>query len=126
MGRRLGPSADEQRARLCTRACASCQWMRQFANYTGRLHPIADAGHHWLCVGEGANVCGEEYKKESEEIVFYVAVVQKQESNREKHSVFFATCPFQSPPLGPSSHNNPRVVYRAPAVGAVVWFRQDR
>ena len=34
MGRRLGPSADEQRSRLCARARASCQW-RQLANYTG-------------------------------------------------------------------------------------------
>ena len=41
MGRRLGASADEQRARLCARARASCQW-RQLANYTGRLLPIAD------------------------------------------------------------------------------------
>ena len=44
MGRRLGPSADEQRASLCARARARCQW-RQLANYTGRLHPIADVGH---------------------------------------------------------------------------------
>ena len=44
MGRKLGPSADEQRARLCARARASCQW-RQLANYTGRLLPIADVGH---------------------------------------------------------------------------------
>jgi hypothetical protein len=44
MGRRLGPSADEQRASVCARARARCQW-RQLANYTGRLHPIADVGH---------------------------------------------------------------------------------
>ena len=44
-----------------------------------------------MCVGEGANIRGEEYKKEGEEIVFCVVVVQKQESGREKHSVFFAT-----------------------------------
>ena len=44
MGRRLGPSADEQRASLCARARARCQW-RQLANYTGRLLPIADVGH---------------------------------------------------------------------------------
>ena len=43
-----------------------------------------------MCVGEGANIRGEEYKKEGEEIVFCVVVVQKQESDREKHSVFFA------------------------------------
>ena len=44
MGRRLGPSADEQRASVCARARARCQW-RQLARYTGRLHPMAD-GHH--------------------------------------------------------------------------------
>ena len=42
--RRLGPSVDEQRASLCARARASCQW-RQLANYIGRLHPIVDGGH---------------------------------------------------------------------------------
>ena len=57
------------------RACAreSCQW-RQLANYTGRPHPIADVGHLRMCVGEGASVCGEEYKKEGEEIVFVCVV----------------------------------------------------
>ena len=50
-----------------------------------------------MCVGEGATVCGEEYKKEGEEIVFYVVVVQKQESDREMHSVFFATRPVPEP-----------------------------
>ena len=44
MGRRLGPSADEQRASVCARARARCQW-RQLANYTGRLHPMADVHH---------------------------------------------------------------------------------
>ena len=48
MGRRLGPSADEQRASVCARACARCQW-RQLANYTGRLHPIADVA---ICSGK--------------------------------------------------------------------------
>ena len=50
-----------------------------------------------MCVGEGATVCGEEYKKEDEEIVFYVVVVQKQESDREMNSVLFATRPSRSP-----------------------------
>ena len=77
MGRRLGPSADEQRARLCARACAmacaSCEW-RQLSNYTGRLLPIADVGHPLRKVGERASVCGEEYKKVGEEIVFVCVV----------------------------------------------------
>ena len=66
MGRRLGPSADEQRASVCARARARCQW-RQLANYTGRLHPIADVGHLRMYVGEALNVCYEEGKKEGEE-----------------------------------------------------------
>ena len=44
IGRRLGPSVDEQRAGLCARARASCQW-GQLARYTGRLHPMADVHH---------------------------------------------------------------------------------
>ena len=79
-----------------------------------------------MCVGEAASVCGEEYKKEGEAIVFYIAVVQKQESDREVHSVFFATHPTRSPPFGPSSHNNPIAAHLTPAVRAVVWFRQGR
>jgi hypothetical protein len=69
MGRRLGPSADEQRASVCAHARARCQW-RQLANYTGRLHPIADVGHPQMDVGEALNVCYEDCKKEGEEIVF--------------------------------------------------------
>ena len=69
MGRRLGPSADEQRASVCAHARARCQW-RQLANYTGRLHPIADVGHPRMDVGEALNVCYEDCKKEGEEIVF--------------------------------------------------------
>jgi len=45
MGRRLGPSANEQRASLCARARARCQWRQLATNYTGRLLPIADVGH---------------------------------------------------------------------------------
>ena len=81
-----------------------------------------------MCVGEGETVCGEEYKKEGEEIVFFVVLLyrQKQESDREKHSVFFAT---HQPGARQSGLplNNPivvyHVVYRTPAFGAVVWFR---
>ena len=44
IGRKLGPSVDEQRASLCARARASGQW-RQLARYTGRLHPMAVVHH---------------------------------------------------------------------------------
>ena len=70
--------------------------------------------------------CGEGKQKEGEEIVFDVAVVQKQESDREKHSVFFDTHPTRSPPFTTFLNNNPIVVHRTPTVRAVVWFRQDR
>ena len=50
-----------------------------------------------MCVGEEANVRGEEYKKEGGEIVFCFVVVQKQESGRVMHSVFFATRPVPEP-----------------------------
>ena len=41
--------------------------------------------------------------------------------------MLFATRPVPEPAFRAFLyHNNPRVVYRTPAVGAVVWFRQDR
>ena len=83
MGRRLGPSADEQRASVCARARARCQW-RQLANYTGRLHPIADVGHPRMYVGEALNVCYEEYKKEGEEIVFECVISGPKQSVTER------------------------------------------
>lgn len=88
MGRRLGPSADEQRASVCARARARCQW-RQLANYTGRLHPIADVGHPQMDVGEALNVCYEDCKKEGAEIVFECVISGEAECDREKHSVFY-------------------------------------
>ena len=84
MGRRLGPSADEQRASVvCAHARARCQW-RQLANYTGRLHPIADVGHLQLYVGEALNVCYEEGKKEGEEIVFECIITGPKQSVIER------------------------------------------
>ena len=83
MGRRLGPSADEQRASVCARARARCQW-RQLANYTGRLHPIADVGHPQMYVGEALNVCYEEGKKEGEEIVFECIITGPKQSVIER------------------------------------------
>jgi len=72
--------------------------------------------------------CGEgKQQKEGEEIVFYVAVVQKQESDRKVYSVFFATHPAPERAfLHLLLNNNPIVVHRTPTVRAVVWFRQDR
>ena len=50
-------------------------------------------------------------KKEGEEIVFCVVVVQQQESNREMHSVFFATRPVpEEPAFRAFLSHNPRVV----------------
>lgn len=129
MGRRLGPSADEQRASVCARARARCQW-RQLANYTGRLHPIADVGHPQMYVGEALNVCYEEYKKEGEEIVFECVISGPKQSVTERSircpiwpSV---PIPLPFPPRERFSNNNPIVVHRTPTVRSVLWFRQDR
>ena len=82
-----------------------------------------------MCVGEGANVYGEEYKKEGEEIVFVcVVVVQKQESDREleKHSVFFATRPVPEPAFRAFLSHNPRVVTGHRQLGRWSGFRRGR
>ena len=65
--------------------------------------------------------CGEGKQKEGEEIVFYyAAVVQKQEIDREMHSVFFTTHRPGAHLFPPLLNNNPIAVHRTPAVGAVV------
>ena len=84
-------------ARACVRACARCQW-RQLANYTGRLHPIADVGHPQMYVGEALNVCYEECKKEGEEIVFECVISGPKQSVTERS----IRCPIWSPvPIPP-------------------------
>ena len=65
-------------------------------------------------------------RKRAKKSFYFVCYCIEAESDREKHSVFFATHPTQSPPNRPSSHNNPIVVHRTPIVRAVVLFRQDR
>ena len=70
--------------------------------------------------------CGEGKHKEGEENVFYVSVVQKQKSDREMHSVFFATHPAPELTFSHPFDQQPIVVHRAPAVRAVVWFRKGR
>ena len=88
MGRRLGPSADEQRARLCARARASCQ-----VEAARELHGKVTSDGGWASWSQEVTMeCGEGKQKQGEDIVFvYVAVVQKQESDRELHSLFFTT-----------------------------------
>ena len=94
MGRRLGPSVDEKRARLCARARASCQWRRQRAR---ELHRKVTSDGGW---GSSSNLCwrrGECLWRRTQERGrinrFYIAVVQKQESDTEKHSAFFLCNP---------------------------------
>ena len=74
-----------------------------------------------MCVGEAANVCGEEIPEKGRRNRFSVAVVQKQERDREMHSVFFG---LWHPPVPEPAFSglHPRVVHRTPAVRAVVWF----
>ena len=83
-----------------------------------------------MCYGEAANICGEEYKKEGEENVFYVAVVRNKESDREMHSVFFAThIPSQSrsAPLLPDLPHTTRALFTGHRqVGRWFGFRRGR
>ena len=76
-----------------------------------------------MCVGEAASVCGEEYKKEGEEIVFCCCRAEGEIIMRYAFGVLWSLAPI--PPgarlFGPSLHN-PREVYRTPTVRAVVWF----
>ena len=129
MGRRLGPSADEQRASVCARARARCQW-RQLANYTGRLHPMADVAS-WS--QQVTMECGEGKQKEGEEIVFVCVVIGPKPRVTERsircpsHSHSKHVCPSHSHSRQDfETNNNPIVVHRTPTVRSVLWFRQDR
>ena len=53
-------------------------------------------------------------KRAKKSFYFVLLLCTEAESDREKHSVFFATHLTRGPPSRPSSHNNPRVVCRLP------------